>query len=163
VAAIQTDAAINPGNSGGLLADCAGELVGVPTAGTTASDSLGQPVPGNIGLGFAIPAATASRIAAGLIKDGKVAHGDFGLGVAPVLGPDSSINPGGLYVTTVTVGGAAAGAGLRRSDVITDVAGQPVTGADQLEEISLTQPPGTSVELKVRRGTEVLTVNLVLG
>ena len=163
VAAIQTDAAINPGNSGGLLANCAGELVGVPTAGTTASDSLGQPVPGNIGLGFAIPAATASRIAAGLIKDGKVAHGDFGLGVAPVLGPDSSINPGGLYITTVTVGGAAAGAGLRRSDVITDVAGQPVTGADQLEEISLTQPPGTSVELKVRRGSEVLTVNLVLG
>ena len=163
VAAIQTDTAINPGNSGGLLANCAGELVGVPTAGTTASDSLGQPVAGNIGLGFAIPAATAHRVASGLIKDGKVTHGDFGLSVAPILGPSSTINPSGLYVTTVTVGGPAAGAGLRRSDVITDLAGQPITGADQLEEISLSKPPGTSVELTVRRGAEVLAVNLVLG
>ena len=52
---------------------------------------------------------------------------------------------------------------MKRSDVITDVAGQPVTGADQLEEISLSKPPSASVELKVRRGTEALTVNLVLG
>jgi putative serine protease PepD len=40
VAAMQTDASINPGNGGGMLADCAGDLVGVPTAGATASDSL---------------------------------------------------------------------------------------------------------------------------
>jgi len=92
-----------------------------------------------------------------------VTYGDCGLSAAPILRPDSSTNRGGLYVTTVTVGGPAAGTGLRRSDVITDVAGEPLTGADQLEEISLTKPPGASVELEVRRGTQMLTVPVVLG
>jgi putative serine protease PepD len=67
--AIQTDASINPGNSGGMLANCAGDLVGVPTAGATASDSLGHPVAGSIGLGFAVPAGTAKRVADGLISE----------------------------------------------------------------------------------------------
>ena len=47
--AIQTDAPINPGNSGGPLIDTAGRVVGM----NTAIASLG---PGNIGIGFAIPA-----------------------------------------------------------------------------------------------------------
>jgi len=94
VAAIQTDASINPGNSGGMLADCAGDLVGVPTAGATASDSLGHPVAGSIGLGFAVPAATAQRVADALIRDGQVRHGDFGVSVIPILGPGSTLPPG---------------------------------------------------------------------
>ncbi len=90
VSAIQTDTSINPGNSGGMLANCGGDLVGVPTAGATASDSLGHPVAGSIGLGFAVPAGTAKRVADGLISDGKVVHGDFGLSVVPILGPSSN-------------------------------------------------------------------------
>ncbi|MBM3635046.1 MAG: trypsin-like serine protease [Actinobacteria bacterium] len=46
---IQTDAPINPGNSGGGLFDLRGRLVGVPT-------SINSPVPGNVGIGFAVPA-----------------------------------------------------------------------------------------------------------
>src|SRR3974390_3093518 len=41
--AVQTDAAINPGNSGGSMVDCAGDLIGVPTAGA------GAPSPGSGG------------------------------------------------------------------------------------------------------------------
>ena len=55
VAAIQTDASINPGNSGGMLADCGGDLVGVPTAGATASDSLGHPGGGQYWARFCRP------------------------------------------------------------------------------------------------------------
>ena len=163
VAAIQTDASINPGNSGGMLADCAGDLVGVPTAGATASDSLGQPVAGSIGLGFAVPAATAERVARSLVEDGRVVHGDFGLGVAPVLGPNSQIAPSGLYITWVSIGGPAARAGLQRSDIITAIADQPVTSADQLQETSLTQPPGTTVVVEFRRGDQIRTADIVLG
>ena len=36
VSAVQTDAAINPGNSGGAMVNCAGQLIGVPSAGATA-------------------------------------------------------------------------------------------------------------------------------
>lgn len=163
VSAIQTDASINPGNSGGMLADCTGDLVGVPTAGATASDSLGQPVAGSIGLGFAVPAATASRVADSLIRDGKIVHGDFGLGVVPVLGPNSSLTPSGLYITGVTKGGAADRAGLRRSDIITALAGQPVTSADQLQEASLSNPPGTTITVQYLRDGQSETADLVLG
>ena len=51
---IQIDAPINPGNSGGGLFDLRGRLVGIPT-------SILAPIPGNVGIGFAIP---ASRVAA---------------------------------------------------------------------------------------------------
>ena len=163
VAAIQTDASINPGNSGGMLADCAGDLVGVPTAGATASDSLGHPVAGSIGLGFAVPAATAERVAKSLINDGRVVHGDFGLSVVPVLGPNSQISPSGLYITEVAAGGPAAQAGLKRSDIITAIADQPVSSADKLQETSLTKPPGTAVAVEFRRGNQVNTTNVVLG
>ena len=163
VSAIQTDASINPGNSGGMLADCSGNLVGVPTAGATASDSLGHPVAGSIGLGFAVPAATASRVADGLIRDGKIVHGTFGLSVVPVLGPNSNLTPSGLYITGVTAGGPAAQAKLQRSDIITTLAGQPVTSADQLQEASLSNPPGTTITVQFLRNGEAKTADIVLG
>lgn len=46
---IQIDAPINPGNSGGGLFDLGGRLVGIPT-------SILAPIPGNVGIGFAVPA-----------------------------------------------------------------------------------------------------------
>lgn len=163
VSAIQTDASINPGNSGGMLADCAGDLVGVPTAGATASDSLGHPVAGSIGLGFAVPAATASRVADSLIRDGKIVHGDFGVSVVPVLGPNSSLTPSGLYITGVAPGGAADRAKLRRSDIIMALAGQSVTSADQIQEASLSNPPGTTIAIQYLRDGQSKTVDIVLA
>jgi len=47
---IQIDAPINPGNSGGGLFDLNGRLVGIPT-------SILGPIPGNVGIGFAVPAS----------------------------------------------------------------------------------------------------------
>jgi S1-C subfamily serine protease len=55
---IQTDAAVNPGNSGGPLLDAEGRGVGITTA----------MVPYARGIGFAVPASTASWVAAVLIR-----------------------------------------------------------------------------------------------
>lgn len=52
---IQTDAPINPGNSGGGLFDLSGRLVGIPT-------SIGSPIPGNVGIGFAVPANRVANL-----------------------------------------------------------------------------------------------------
>jgi putative serine protease PepD len=55
---LQTDAAINEGNSGGALVDTSGHVIGVNVAIATAS----QEDTGNVGLGFAIPASTVTRV-----------------------------------------------------------------------------------------------------
>lgn len=52
---IQTDTPINPGNSGGGLFDLRGRLVGIPT-------SIGSPIPGNIGIGFAVPVTRVQQL-----------------------------------------------------------------------------------------------------
>ena len=52
---IQTDTAINPGNSGGGLFDLRGRLVGIPT-------EILSPVPGNVGIGFAVTAERVGRL-----------------------------------------------------------------------------------------------------
>jgi putative serine protease PepD len=63
---IQTDTAINPGNSGGALVDGTGRVVGITTAiASTRGGYIGHQT-GRIGVGFAIPSDTASRIAAEL-------------------------------------------------------------------------------------------------
>ncbi|MCB9598446.1 MAG: trypsin-like peptidase domain-containing protein [Sandaracinaceae bacterium] len=62
---VQTDVAINPGNSGGPLVDSAGRLVGVVTLMYAGSQ----------GLGFAVPAHTASdyvRLVRRLVRQGVV-------------------------------------------------------------------------------------------
>ena len=66
--AIQTDASINPGSSGGPLADSSGRVIGIATAiATTSGGYIGQQA-GSIGVGFAIPMDTVSRIANRLIR-----------------------------------------------------------------------------------------------
>ncbi len=162
VSAVQTDAAINPGNSGGALVDCAGHLVGVPTAGATVPGSSGG---GSIGLGFAIPVDLAASIADEIVATGRVAHAYFGLQTVPIP-PEAAAQAGlreGLYVRAVTAGGPAASAGLRADDIITSIEGKPATSNIQLQELSLTKKPGDGVALEYARNGQAAKATITLG
>ena len=161
VSAMQTDAAINPGNSGGALVNCAGQLVGVPTAGATVPGSGG----GSVGLGFAIPVALATSVADEIIATGRVTHAFFGLQTVPVP-PSAAAQAGlpeGLFVQVVTPGGPAAQAGLRANDVITSIDGKPATSNIELQELTLTKKPGDTVSIGYSRAGQSATTTVTLG
>src|SRR5215475_4968048 len=92
VSAIQTDASINPGNSGGAMVNCAGQLVGVPTAGATVPSPSGEASGGSIGLGFAIPSDLAIREANEIISTGRVSRAYLGIQATPVTPEVASAN-----------------------------------------------------------------------
>ncbi len=165
VSAIQTDASINPGNSGGAMVNCAGQLIGVPTAGATVPSSSGESSGGSIGLGFAIPVDLAKTIADEIIATGSVTHAYFGLGTLPIP-PAAAAQAGvpeGLYVQQVAAGGPAAQAGLRPGDVITKINGEPATSNVQLQELTLTKKPGDTVTLDYSRNGQSATATVTLG
>jgi putative serine protease PepD len=163
--AIQTDAAINPGNSGGALVNCAGQFVGVPSAGASVPSASGESSGGSIGLGFAIPSDLAIKEASEIISTGRVSHAYAGVQATPVtpeVASSNGVSPG-LYVTAVDPTGPAHGAGLRVGDIITTIDGQPAQSTDQLAILTLTKNPGDKVQLGYERNGRNATTTLTLA
>ena len=157
---IQTDAAINPGNSGGALVNDQGELVGINVAIATAG-SFSQA--GNIGVGFAIPANLAKRIANEIIETGKVSHGLLGALVSDALSSEDGAGfPIGVTVVEITPGGAAELAGILPGDVITRINGKPVTTASELTAAVRQEPAGSKVRIEALRDDVKLSFEVTL-
>jgi putative serine protease PepD len=165
VAAVQTDAAINPGNSGGAMVNCAGQLIGVPSAGATVPSTSGESSGGSIGLGFAIPVDLAKSISDEIIATGKVTHSYFGVGtvqIPPAAAAQAGV-PEGLLIEQVAAGGPAASAGLQANDVITSIDGTPATSNIQLQEVTLTKKPGDTVSVGYSRNGQTATATVTLA
>ncbi|MBF4462731.1 MULTISPECIES: S1C family serine protease [unclassified Rathayibacter] len=156
---IQTDAAINPGNSGGALLDSNGELIGVNVAIASAGQSSGSSgQSGNIGVGFAIPSDVAQRVAKEIIANGSATHGLLGASVE-----DSSQGVLGAKIRDVTSGGAAQAAGLAAGDIVTGLAGAPVTSASDLTAQVRAQAANSKVDLSYVRNGQSYDVQVTLG
>jgi putative serine protease PepD len=165
VDAVQTDASINPGNSGGALVNCAGQYIGMPSAGASVPTSSGESSGGSIGLNFAIPVDLASAEANEIISTGHVTHAYFGLTAVP-LSPDASVVHGvseGLLVTGIDPAGPAQKAGLQVGDIITTLNGKSVSSTDELVTLSLNSKPGDSVKVGYTRDGKSATTTLTLG
>jgi Do/DeqQ family serine protease len=145
---IQTDAAINPGNSGGALVDVNGHLMGINTAIYSRSG-------GSMGIGFAIPTSTARSVLEAIVRDGQVTRGWIGVepqDLTPELAESFGVPfEAGVIITGVLQNGPAAQAGVRPGDVVTQVAGRPVTTVAQLLSAVAALPPGSPAALDVVR------------
>ncbi len=156
---IQTDAAINPGNSGGPLVDARGEVVGINTFLVSPSGTFS-------GMGFAIPTQIVRPTVDSLIRYGKVSHGRIGIGIADVTPEnakffDRSTATGGV-VTQVDADSPGAKAGLQIGDVVTEVDGQKVSDAGDLQVMVGQKQPGTKVNLTVLRNGKSMSVPVTL-
>ncbi|WP_448533604.1 HhoA/HhoB/HtrA family serine endopeptidase [Parathermosynechococcus lividus] len=159
---IQTDAAINPGNSGGPLLNQRGEVIGINTA----------IIGGAQGLGFAIPIATAQRIANQLIANGRVDHPFLGIRMtnltpevqqrlnttpnSPVRVQESS----GVLIFQVLPNSPAARSGLQAGDVIKRINGQTIAKADQVQQMVENTGIGRTMDMEIRRRGQTLTVSV---
>ena len=157
---IQTDAAINPGNSGGALVDVNGNLAGINTAIYSRSG-------GSLGIGFAIPVATARQVMDGIVKDGQVTRGWIGVEpneLSPELAETFGVKAkNGVIITGVLQNGPAALGGLKPGDVITAVAGQSVTNVAGLLGLVASLKPGVASQFAVQRRDEKLEVKVTPG
>ena len=156
---IQTDAAINQGNSGGPLVDARGQVIGINTFLVSPSGAFA-------GMGFAIPTQIARPTVETLIKDGKVSHAYLGVGINDVTPANAKFfhreNATGAVITQVEPGTPGDKAGLRIGDVITEVDGQKVEDAGQLQVMIGQKRPGTKANLQVVRDGKSLNVPVTL-
>jgi serine protease Do len=149
---LQTDAAINRGNSGGALVNTNGELIGI-------NSQILSPSGGNIGIGFAIPSNMAKAVMDQLLKTGKVHRGMLGVtiqGIDADLASSLSLPAArGAIVTSVSAGGPADRAGIKRGDVITAINNQSVADNNVARnEIAKLAPGSTATVTLVRNGRE---------
>lgn len=184
---IQTDAAINQGNSGGPLLNLRGEVIGVNSQIVTESRS--RSIPGNAGVGFAIPANLVRRVVDDLIRDGEVRYSLLGiraigdeerpmtLNLIETLNLPKNLR--GVVVGFVTPDGPAERAGLRNAgdsvrvrgemvptsaDIITAINGVPVHDMSTLVSwMAIHTRPGDEVTLSVWRDGAPLTLTVTLG
>ena len=157
---IQTDAAINPGNSGGALVDAAGRLVGINTA-------ILSPSGGSLGIGFAIPARTATDVMSQLIKEGRVARGWIGveaLDLTPALARELGVRASaGAVLVRLLKGGPADRAGMRPGDVVVSLNGKPVADTRDLINGTAAIKPGSQGEFLVLRSSGELRLRFEAG
>ena len=157
---IQTDAAINPGNSGGALVNDRGQLVGINVAIATAGSSSQA---GNIGVGFAIPANVAKRIADEIISGGEASHGLLGALVSDAMSSEDGAGfPIGVRVIELTPGGAAELAGIKSGDLIIRFNEKLVTTASELTASVRQEPAGSKVKIELMRDDARLVIDVVL-
>lgn len=159
---IQTDASINPGNSGGALLNGSGELIGINVAIASASASSGTA--GSNGLGFAIPANLATRVADAIIAGEQPSHGLLGASVADSSqDTDEDANHAGGLLVDVTRGGAAAKAGLKAGDVITAVDGVAAVDGTSVSALIRMHAGGSEISIDYTRAGKPGQVDVKLG
>ena len=152
----QIDAAVNPGNSGGPFYNGHGDVIGIVTAKSGATNAEG--------LGFAIPSNDASSIADDLMTKGYVT-GKAYMGVRlderyNAMYAEYYNMPLGAYVYSVDNGSAAERAGLQAGDIITKLGDTEISSYTDLKAAVRAFSAGDSVDIVLFRAGESIVVSI---
>lgn len=157
---LQTDASINRGNSGGPLFDMKGQVIGI-------NNAIFSPTGGSVGIGFAIPAETASPIVDKLVRGQSIDRGFLGVQIQPVT-EDVADSLGlphnrGELVQSVQPGQAAASAGIQPGDIVLKVDGKDVSPEQTLSYIVANTTPGKRIPIDLIRNGKPMTVTATVA
>jgi serine protease Do len=157
---LQIDAAVNRGNSGGPTFNLSGEVIGMNTA-------IVSPSGGSVGIAFAIPSETVTRVVASLKETGTVTRGYLGVNIQPIT-PEIADGlglkePRGALVSEVQPDTPAAKAGIRAGDAVLAVNSDPVKDARDLSRRISALQPGANVKLTVIRDGKERTLDVSLA
>ncbi|MBK1869972.1 Do family serine endopeptidase [Aestuariivirga sp. YIM B02566] len=157
---LQIDASINKGNSGGPAFNLDGDVVGINTA-------IYSPSGGSVGIGFAIPAATAQDVIASLKDNGKVTRGWLGVQIQPVTDDIAEglnlTDKKGALVADVTDKSPALAAGIKTGDTIIKVGADEISDPRDLAKKVARYSPGKSVDVTIVRNGKSMVVPVELG
>ena len=156
---IQTDATINPGNSGGPLIYPNGQVIGINTVKISSAEGIGFAIPINI-----VKPIIKSYQNTGDFQEAKIGVYAYDTEVIPYLetGTNTSFQEG-IYVTEVTKNGPADTAGIKESDIITQIDDVKLETMNDLREYIYTKKPNDEVTLKVNRGKIKRNIVVKLG
>ncbi|KUG06519.1 Do family serine endopeptidase [Solirubrum puertoriconensis] len=156
---LQTDAVVNPGNSGGALVNLNGDLIGINSAIASRTGSFE-------GYSFAVPSSIVSKVVDDLLKYKVVQRALLGVNIREVdatLASEKKLKSlDGVYVVGLSKGSAAADAGLREGDIITEINGVKVNTSSQLQEQVARFRPGDKIKVTYVRGDDRKTTNATL-
>lgn len=165
---IESDAEISPGDSGGALANSAGQVVGIITAGQAQGFRSNSTT-----IAFAIPSSKAVDIA-NRILGGQAGNGIY-IGPVGYLGvsvQDVDSNNSAQYGLSVTSGALVRGvvsgspadrAGITAGSAITAVDGTAIDSANALGTALHQHKPGDSVKVTWVTGSTTHTANVTLA
>ena len=156
---LQTDAAVNPGNSGGALVNTKGELVGINSAIASTTGSY-------TGYSFAIPVNLVKKVVDDLVEYGNVQRGFIGVSIRDIdnkLMEEKGIKQTqGVYVESLSEGGAAKAAGIQSGDIILKVGEIDISTTPQLQEQVGRFRPGDKINITLNRNGIEKVVAVVL-
>jgi S1-C subfamily serine protease len=150
---IALDIRLRRTEEGGPVLDAEGALLGMST--------LGPP-----GVVLVIPVATLDRVVPRLLSEGQVPRGWLGLGLHPVAVPEplraDAGETTGMMVMSIAAGGPGEVAGVKAGDILLTIDGASMRGLRRVIAQLDDQSVGKTVALRLIRGGEVLTLNVVI-
>jgi S1-C subfamily serine protease len=141
-------------DEGGPVLSLAGGLIGMSTSGPRRRTIV-------------IPTETLSRVIDPLLAEGRIARGWLGVGLQPVMIPDSfrqtAERDSGLMVVGLVNGGPAETAGILPGDIVLDIDGAQAGRPRALTASLGPDRIGQSVALRVLRAGAVQTIGVTIA